>query len=214
MTASTRHAQDGFTLVELLVAITLVGLMTVVLFGGLRFGTRASNAVAARTDRVAEIATIYDFMQSELTDARALASSGDTATALPNFDGEPDSLSFIAVPPPYLAIGGFHLLHVALEGNQPPRRLTVTWQPVPRGALSAPATTLQPSVVLEKIRSVEFGYFGVFDQNRPPEWQNRWSDRTALPLLVRLRIVWADGSRAPDLVVAPRLAGPPQLPQS
>ena len=31
----------GFTLVELLVAMTLLGFLTVLLFGGLRFGTRA-----------------------------------------------------------------------------------------------------------------------------------------------------------------------------
>ena len=31
----------GFTLIELLVTLTLVGLISLVLFGGLRFGTRA-----------------------------------------------------------------------------------------------------------------------------------------------------------------------------
>ncbi len=34
---------DGFTLVELLIAMTLVAMLSVLLFGGLRFGTRAAD---------------------------------------------------------------------------------------------------------------------------------------------------------------------------
>jgi general secretion pathway protein J len=204
--------EAGFTLVELLVAITLVGLLTVVMFGGLRFGTRAANAVSGRTDRAAQLSVVYDFMQNELTDARLPSASSDPATAASDFDGEPDSLSFVAVPPSYLALGGFNMLRVALDGEQS-RRLTVSWHPIPHGALPAAPVTVQPSVILEKIRGVEFGYFGITDQNRPPEWQDRWENQTALPLLVRLRIAWADGSSAPDLIIAPRMAGPPQLPQ-
>jgi general secretion pathway protein J len=209
--SARRTVEDGFTLVELLVAITLVCLLTVVLFGGLRFGTRAASAVSLRTDRSAQIAVVYDFMQSELADARMLPTSNDSAAASADFDGRTDSLSFVTIPPAYLALGGFHLLHVAMEGERQTRRLTVSWQQIPRGSLPVSPTTLQPSVILQDIRGVQFGYFGAADPNRPPEWQDRWDDRSALPLLVRLRIAWADGSRAPDLIVAPRLAGPPQL---
>lgn len=201
-------AQRGFTLIELLVALTLVALLTVLLFSGLRFGTRAANAVDVRTDRSAQLALVYDFMQNELTDARSLSTTGDsTAPAAADFDGEPDSLTFITIPPAYLALGGFHQLHVALTGTAPSRRLVVSWRQVPRGAIPIPPTRLQPSIILDKVRSVEFGYFGVGDPNLPPQWQSQWAEHSDLPLLVRLRIAWADGAASPDLIVAPRLAG-------
>jgi len=214
MTTGTLHraSEAGFTLVELLVAITLVGLMTVVMFGGLRFGTRAADAVSGRTDRAAQLGIVYDFMQNELTDARLPPASNDPTATPSDFDGEPDSLSFVTVPPAYLALGGFDMLRVALEGEQS-RRLTVSWRQLPHGSIPVTPVTLQPSIILEKIRAVEFGYFGTTDQNRPPEWQDRWNNQNSLPLLVRMRIAWADGSHAPDLIVAPRMAGPPQLPQ-
>jgi hypothetical protein len=60
------------------------------------------------------------------------------------------------------------------------------------------------------VQSVEFSYFGATELNRPPEWTDRWTDRNALPQLVRLRVAMGDGWRAPDLIVAPRLAGPAQ----
>ena len=41
----TARDHNGFTLVELLVATTLLALLSVVLFGGLRFGARAWEVV-------------------------------------------------------------------------------------------------------------------------------------------------------------------------
>ena len=46
-----RRAQRGFTLVEVLIAISLLGLMLVILFGGLRLGGRSWDAIEQRTGR-------------------------------------------------------------------------------------------------------------------------------------------------------------------
>lgn len=204
---ASKSAAEGFTLVELLVAITLVALMTTVLFGGLRFGTRAASAVAARVNHSADIAGVYDFMQNELTDARLLAAADPTQPST-SFDGEPDAISFITTSPAYLALGGFHALHVAIEGDERTRRLIVSWQQVPRGLSSAEPVTLQPSILLDKVATVAFSYFGLVDPNHPPEWQDHWTDRADLPQLIKLRIVLADGWQGPDLVVAPRSVDP------
>jgi general secretion pathway protein J len=212
MTRATPHGRDaeGFTLVELLVAITLVVILTGILFGGLRFGTRAAGAVATRTDRSAEIALLYDFMQNELSDARLLPDRNNTAAAASSFEGSPDSLSFIAIPPAYLALGGFHRLSVGTQGEGPMRRLIVSWQQLPRGPTLAEPTNLRPSILLDHLASIRFSYFGVADSTQAPEWLDSWTDRQDLPQLVRLRVALADGSQTPDLIVAPRMAGADQ----
>jgi hypothetical protein len=63
-------------------------------------------------------------------------------------------------------------------------------------------------VLLDRLKSVQFSFFGAPAANRSPEWLDRWQERSALPLLVRARVVLDDGWRAPDLVIALRLAGP------
>ena len=209
MTARPAHAtvaEGGFTLVELLVAITLVALITTLLFGGLRFGTRAAAAVAVRVDRSAEIVGVYNFMQNELADARLLPPTNDPAQQTQSFDGEPDSISFVTIPPAYLALGGYHRLRMTTAGSGAARSVIVAWEQVPRGIWPEQALTLHPSLLLDKVASLEFAYFGVAEANHPPEWQDHWTDRTDLPQLIRLRITLADGWQAPDLIVAPRLA--------
>ena len=199
---------EGFTLVELLVAITLVAILTGALFGGLRLGTRAAGAVAQRTDRSAEIAQLYDFMQSEVSDARVLPDRSETAP--PSFEGSTDTLSFVTIPPAYLALGGFHRLRVGAEAVDGARRLVVSWQQVPRGPATAEPANLRPSVLLDRLASIRFSYFGMGENSRTPEWLDQWLNRQDLPQLVRLRVVLADGSATPDLIVAPRMTGAEQ----
>ncbi|MGH7036278.1 MAG: type II secretion system protein GspJ [Stellaceae bacterium] len=198
---------EGFTLLELLVAISLVAVLSVLLFGGLRIGLRSADAVNRRVDHSAQIALAYDFMQAELADARPLPTQPGTLRSPIAFTGEPDRLSFVAVPPDHVALGGFQLLRVALQGQGQVRRLVVSWKQIKREAAAAEPAMLRPSILLDGVRSVEFAYFGVADRNRPPQWLDHWTGRATLPQLVRLRIAMADHRRVPDLIVAPRLAG-------
>ena len=197
----------GFTLLELLVAVSLVALLSVLLFGGLRIGLRSADAVDRRVDHSAQIALAYDFMQNELADARPLPTQPGALRSPIDFTGEQDGLSFVAVPPDDVALGGFQLFRIALQGQGQNRRLVVSWKQIERGVTAEP-TMVRPSILLDGVRSVEFAYFGVVDRTRPPEWLDHWTDMLTLPQLVRLRIAMADHWRAPDLIVAPRLAGP------
>ena len=77
---------------------------------------------------------------------------------------------------------------------------------MPRGPIAPQPEMLQPSILIDQVRSVAFAYFGTPGPQQPPAWLDRWSDRDTLPRLIRLRLILANGVQAPDLIVAPRLA--------
>jgi general secretion pathway protein J len=205
--AEQRQGTDGFTLVELLVAITLIALLTLGLYQAFGIGTRTAGTVSANIDRPAQIAIAYDFMQRAFTAAEPLPAAGGAAQAILNFDGHTDALSFVTLPPAYLAIGGFQLLHIGLEPGNGGKRLIVSWQGVSRGPIAPQPEMLQPSILIDQVRNLTFAYFGVPGPNQPPAWLDQWSERDALPQLIRMRLTLANGMRAPDLIVAPRLTG-------
>jgi general secretion pathway protein J len=201
----------GFTLVELLVAITLLGLLMVMLFGGLRVGTQATTAANSIVVRTSEIATAYGFLHDALGNAQPLPAEDATPQAGVMFDGDADHLEFVALPPGHLAPGDFHRLSVGLDdasrssdGGRHP--LMLRWKGVPRGPGLSEPVAVPPSILLDRVGRVEFAYFGPGENGEPAAWQPRWQAAKSLPDLVRMRITFADGWKAPELIVAPRLA--------
>jgi general secretion pathway protein J len=202
-----RDSEAGFTLIELLVSVTLLALLSVLLFGGLRIGIRSGDAVTARIGDVQQIASVSDFMSNALAAMQPLKASTD-ADAPIDFAGEADQLQFVALLPPDIGVGGFFRLRAALdEPQRGRRRLVVAETPWPRPGIEPVAFNTRPSVLVDGVRSIAFAYFGIPGPNQPAQWNDHWTNRHSLPQLIRLRLVFADGSHAPDLVIAPRAAG-------
>ena len=61
-----RRRQAGFTLVELLVAMTLLAFLSIALFGGLRFGARSWDVVIDSSVERDHIASTQIFLRDRL----------------------------------------------------------------------------------------------------------------------------------------------------
>jgi general secretion pathway protein J len=199
-----RAAEAGFTLIELLVSVTLLALLSVLLFGGMRIAIRSGDAVNARIGDAQQITLVYDFMSNMLASVQPLKSSTDVDAPI-DFMGAADHLQFVALLPPDIGVGGFFRLNAAIDGT---RRFVVAEVPWARPGVEAAAFNTRPSVLLDHVRGIAFAYFGIPAPNQPARWNDAWTDRHTLPQLIRLRVVLADGTPAPDLVIAPRSAGP------
>ena len=97
--ARSRH---GFTLIELLVAVTLLALVTMLTFGGFRFGTRAWERAAAHLDHAAEIQIVQAFLRRRLSEAAPVLKPGDNPDGEIFFEGDRTSLRFVTVMPIHL----------------------------------------------------------------------------------------------------------------
>lgn len=196
----------GFTLVEVLLSVALVGLLTLLLFGGLRFGASATNAAWATADRSTVIATSEDFLLAALQNIQAVPQSVAAAAAPIDFDGGPDQLDAMTMPPAYLAVGGLHWIHLGVVNGQTGKEFVVSWRLAARDAPLLARGALRPSVLAQKVRTVTFAYFGQVAGESASRWHRRWTGQSDLPRLIRIVIVFSNGARAPDVLVAPRQA--------
>jgi general secretion pathway protein J len=205
-----RPAELGFTLLELLVAVMLLGLLMAALFGGLRLGARVWETGETRLDANARIQIIQEFIRQRLAEALPSATVHPEAggDAEPAFRGGPESVRFAALMPEHLG-GGFALMDLALSESghaDGTKDLVLSWRPLePGGQPKAPPAEPERRIIVEGIESMDVAYFGAPDRRAPPEWWPLWQQQPELPRLVRLNIRFppSDGRDWPDLIVRP-----------
>lgn len=199
MTARTHRTQQGFTLLELLVAIVLLALISVVLLNGVRFGNQVWQSAEARVDRSAARSAREDFLRRQLS--RIYPVRQDTREGRRMlFKGTRETLRFIGPAPADAAVAGTYTYDLRLS-NDGRKDLVLSWSVIGSGAYA------DRIVLMHDVRSVELTYFGPVRKNRAAGWRAKWDDGEYLPRLIRMRAV-AEGQPAPDaidIVVAPRL---------
>jgi general secretion pathway protein J len=193
---------DGFTLVELLVVITLLGLLISAIFGTVRFGTRAMDRTAAGADRRQEIEGTHRFLRRLLSETGGSA-DGDQSGGRAALVGDVGHLRVVASMPRHLATGGQAVVDLKTRQTSSGMALDAAWQPsFARPAIEVPIVT----TTLAEVATVEFAYFGDPSGGGRASWHQAWTSADRLPALVRIAVTGVDTRRWPDLVVALPLA--------
>ncbi len=218
-----RRSEAGFTLIELLVALTLLGLISVVLFGGLRFGTRAWEAGNLRAEQLAQVQAIQALLRRRLAQALPPEAEGATGEGPRRavFSGQPDALQFLAAVPSRAGVGGIYAFELAVIADGGKVRLEFTWRlyradddEAERG--DTPEAGLGGRrVLIDGLASARFSYFGAPAPGTTPgtspgqaaDWRDRWEAEAGLPGLISIEAEFpeGDGRAWPILRVAPQL---------
>ncbi len=191
-----KHAPPGFTLLEVLVALVVLGLVLAGLVQGTRFGLRVADRQSAT------IAASADLDASERV-LRGLIQQMDpgTLTNAPDLTATPTSLGFttdLDAVAPGLAVGE---ADVAL-GVTPDHRFVLRWTPHRHVTPLAAAPASGETTLLPGVARVQFSY--CCDDAAGGQWLGGWTERT-LPSLIRIQLFFPAGSGLvwPPIIVAP-----------
>ena len=185
MKAMRRDA--GLTLLELLVAMTLLALIGAAAAGGLRFGLTVWERGDATAETGIEDRVLQKFVLRQIAQARVIQlRSGDREPKLA-FAGEARRIEFIAPLPARLARHGDYLVAIELSGGTlGPRPLLLRWSRV--GQSRPELTADAPSeVLLSDVTDLRLRYFGDLGGG-VRGWTDTWVGQSELPVLVQLRV--------------------------
>lgn len=195
--------RNGFTLIEVLIAMTLLGVMVVLLFSSLRIAAESWNAGENKMAAVNQKAVVYQFFKRHITAIRPLPMLNIDSTysveSVQAFQGFPQSLRFVAGLPASSARKGLQVFSIALNPENS-SSLLVALTPY---RLSEPGQALEPvkpEVLLENIAGFKLAYFGKIEEFAEPHWQEEWVVAEQLPSLIKVSITLKDGSYWPDMV--------------
>jgi general secretion pathway protein J len=201
-TTSDGSAAAGFTLVEMLVAVTLLSLLSVALLVALRLGVHAERAGSERLEAEEGSAVGLSFVRAQLGDARVAVEIDEAGRPFVIFNGARDRVAFVAPLPPRVNLPGLHLIEIKAVRAARGAELVLRARPYRPPRL--PPADIPERRLIAGLGAAEFSYFGAASLNEPASWHREWHDTWSLPTLVRLRVSDARGDAAPDLVVAIR----------
>jgi general secretion pathway protein J len=207
--------QRGFTLLELLVAITLLGVLMAALFGALYLGARVWETGEARLDASARVQVVQDFLRQQLGQTVPLTEIGQDPRAAPAmlFVGESNGLRFVSLLPAHLG-GGANLMELALQPSPAGdglEDLVLRMRPLDLAEEEEAASELEERVLVEAVARLEIAYFGAERPEAAPIWWQEWQGQRSLPALVRMRLGFPEGDRRrwPELIVGLMVDLPP-----
>jgi general secretion pathway protein J len=201
--------QRGFTLLELTIALTLLGLMAAVLVGSVALSARSWDAGEAKAVEVSEMRQTQEFLRGQLT--ALYPQRIKKAAELPlMFAGDRDEVRYAAALPPRVIQGGVYFFRLALERDGSAGALVLERViPAPDAAELPAFENAERSVLARGIAELRIAYFGRdpgVTLASEPSWRDRWDDRQRAPELVRIDVKPERGAPWPTLVVEPRRA--------
>lgn len=164
-----RRPSPGFTLVELVLALSIVAIMVTILFGGLRVGLRAWQRGEARASTLQHSRSMTQLLEEALGGVYPYMGLTEQGTVTPviYFKGEADRVYFVTVSPPIplSATIPFVAVTLAMDAGQTPG-LSIREKAMPN---FDPFEAIAPLLVDPTIASVRFRY-----QRDAGTWEETW----------------------------------------
>jgi general secretion pathway protein J len=197
------NRQSGFTLLELLVTVSLLALLSMVLFGGLRFGVRAWDGNQAHGAGMDELRVVQSLLQRELEQAWPAYVTTDPTRPVIDFSGSETAVNFLA-PAPQAALAQGRA-RITLAAERDGAHVALVMHAQPELAIGNAGSWAEP--LLRNLAAVRFSYFGSDTLGGALAWHARWPSGKTFPQLVRVHVDFPKGDSRiwPDLIVATRI---------
>lgn len=176
--------ERGFTLVEMLVSLALLGLAATMMATGFVSATRLTSSNEARTVAGETVEAAQAGLRDRIERLRP-ATRFDGAALAADFEGGPESMTFVALPP-------------VAERPSPQRRFRLELDENGNLPLGDGAP------LLSRVEDLRIAYFGP-DATGVPRWTDEWNARPTAPEAIRIGVTFPSGDRRhwPELIVRP-----------
>lgn len=194
-------SERGFTLLELLVVMSLLSIIMIGLVSALRTMAQTESKIDQRLERLDEIRVARAFLQQTLSrvSATSLDAPGATGKTIVPFVATPDSLTWVGILPARSNVGGRHFFRLAMKDTETSHELVLQFSPWKPDIAWPDWSSSESRVLLRGIKQISVQAQGLLPEGYNPAqawpagWQSGWPITDSLPEQVRLGVVDAQG---------------------
>lgn len=193
----------GFTLVELLVVMTLISLVMLALFSGMRSMGQIETRIDTRLALADEFRTTVSFLHASLDRVSSRKLNGQQADASPlPFVAAENEMTWIGVMPARYGSGGRHFFRLSVENtNSGTAAWVIRYIPWSADVGALDWNSAQSLVLVDKVASLNILYQDLQDQ--VAKWRSDWPIADRLPRAVSFSLR-TQSTSWPVIVIAMR----------
>ena len=181
-----KRRQQGFTLLEIMIVLSLLGVLLTLVGGALLGANRAVLKAQRYTVSLDEMRAAQQFLHTAISEALPLDVTEDDSQVDGFFAGGPQRMQFVATLPGVLG-GGIQRFTLQLTGPEAQRDLQVAFARFESLAqVSVPASRSEPQVLLKGVDDLQFSYRGLSPKGQATGWISEWPWTKRLPYAVRI----------------------------
>ena len=204
----TPQMQNGFTLVEVMIATTLLAVMLAITFNVLHFAAKAWDKGVVRAEIANRVHVVQNLLRSVFAQAQPIVLDTENRHDKHlTFVGRENGLRLVAPLSSAQKSGGMYVLNVEHAKREGHGFLLLRYQRYHYNDTSF--TSADPGdaeLLLEDVEAVNFRYFGPDDEGIAM-WYPEWVDQDVLPYSIELHVKFARKDLVwPVLVVDPKMA--------
>lgn len=196
-----KRAQRGFTLLEVVVALTLLAVLATTMVGVFNLAGRSLDAGETRADDASSMRLSQDFLRAHLENAHPLRLREEKDFPL-IFSGDEKEMMYVSALPPRVLSGGLWAWRLRLaRGGQLILEHTI---PDVNEKKMPDFKSAKHSVLADRVKTLKIEYYGLPKDatlEDEPKWQKRWENPQRLPDMVRIEVVLENGMAWPELFI-------------
>ncbi len=194
-----RGRQKGFTLLELVISLALLGLIALIVGSALRVSLRAVSSGEKKVLELERFRTSLGVMEAQISSALPLQQQAD-GTVKSTFSGQRGALSLATCYSLWKGQAGYVIAGYLVEPGPDGR------QELRMSEHTVGVEDAQETVLLTGYDEIAFSFYARQAVEAEGTWTEEWSDETLLPEKVRLTL--RQGASETRLVMPLRVRGP------
>jgi len=193
MKASRIKSQSGFTLMEIIVAMTMLSLIMAMIYGAIHTSRKMAEKGNKRINATNEIRVVQELIRRQISRILPMAFKEEDNTFV-IFEGDENHIMYVSPMPGYLGNGGPHVQLIEIVNAKGGKLLQFShW--LLNDSLDEDSfedSEQEPVVLLENIDFAEFSFVKLDEEGELGEWESDWDESENTPLMVRLEVDMGD----------------------
>jgi len=192
---------SGFTLLELLVVMTILTLIMTASFGALRLGNRSFEAGVNRAGQTEQVRATTDILRRQFAQLVPIVHEVD-GEHISSFIGDDEQIQFIAPAPQSGQAAGLFVYMITARTINDMKQLELSYAPYDPGRKSFDYESIsRRQILIAPLADIQIAYYGATDPDYDAVWHSGWNaEYDAFPRIVRILLTPVDDTTSwPDL---------------